>query len=147
MILFLFRLECLALPHLLYLKLLLLLLVFLVLPCIARIWRGNVLRGRKIPCMDCRGPALARSLGGRASGFGVGTSSFGGRTSSFGVRTSSFVVRARSLRTWPCAVVCGSGWGSMNRSTFSGGYGSSVFKRSRSGRGGDGRPAVIGGGP
>jgi len=100
MILFLFRLECLALPHLLYLKLLLLLLVFLVLPCIARAWRGNVLRGRKIPCMDCRGPVLARSFGGRAGGFVVRTTSFGGRTSGFVVRTRSLGVRT-PLQPYP----------------------------------------------
>src|SRR4029077_16810644 len=74
MILLLFGLEFLALIDLLYLKFLLLLLVFLVLFSVACVWSGDILGG---------GQVLNVNRGARTSGFWGWASGLGSRTSSF----------------------------------------------------------------
>ena len=116
MILLLSGLEFLALIDLLYLEFLLLLLIFLVLFGVARVWSDEVFRWRKIPDVDHG--AWARGLDVRASGLIGGASS----------------------------VVRGRGWGGVNRSTFFGGYCARFPEGAGLGCSGDGRFAVIGGG-
>ena len=115
-ILLLFGLEFLALTDLLYLEFLLLLLIFLVLFGVARVWSDEVFRWRKIPDVDHG--AWARGLDVRASGLIGGASS---------------VARGRD-------------GGGVNRSTFFGGYCASFLEGAGFGCSSDGRFAVIGGG-
>jgi uncharacterized metal-binding protein len=81
MILLLPGLEFLALIDLLYLEFLLLLLVFLVLSSVARVWSGDMLDRGQVPSVNSR--ARTRRFCGWASGLGGRTGSFLGWTVGF----------------------------------------------------------------
>ena len=137
MILLLFGLEFLALIDLLYLEFLLLLLVFLVLFSVARVWSGAMFGRGQVLSVNSRARAIgfcgwARGLGSRTSSFSGWAIGFSGWTRSLGVR-ASIIVR-RSSRN------------GVNCSTFSGGYCAAVFEGAGLGCSSDGRLAMIGGG-
>jgi len=172
MILLLFGLEFLALTDLLYLQFLLLLLVFLVLSSVSRVWSGAMFGSGQVLSVNSRARAScfrgwSCGLGSRGSSFrcqAIGfcsrtrsfscwASSFTGWTSSLCSRTSSFTGWAIGFCDWlrrlaarASIAVRRSSRSSVHCSTFFGGYCAAVFEGAGLGCRRDRRLAMIGGG-
>ena len=137
MILLLSGLEFLALTGLLQLEFLLLLLVFLVLPGVARDGSGDMFGWGQVPSVNS---------GARARGFCSWASGLGSRTSSFIRWTVDFCSWTGSLGVRASIVVRRRSRSGVNCSTFSCGYCAAVPEGAGLGGSSDGGLAVIGGG-
>lgn len=136
-ILLLSGLEFLALTGLLQLEFLLLLLVFLVLPGVARDGSGDMFGRGQVPSVNS---------GARARGFRGWTSGLCSRTSSFIGWTVGFCGWTKSLGIRASIAVGRSNRSGVNCSTFFGGYCAAVSEGAGFGSSSDWWPAVIGGG-